>query len=169
MVRRPLELVVLMVSPFVGTFLVLRSLTVFDYAGCLHPILKAGMTCLLVLCVVGCSLWWYRKACQLHAGTGPRWITSCLLMGGHLVWWVGALAFFVIAAIAAMAPVPHSHGGVIEFIEFSIPCLLVSALLSWAADRRLVASARFRRLQWGGLVMIFTLSMAQTQIRRSLA
>src|SRR6266851_1127808 len=169
MVRRPLELVVLMVSPFVGTFLVLGCLTVFDHSGDFHPILKAAMTCLLVLCVVGCSLWWYRNACQLHAGTGPRWITSCLLMGGHLVWWVGALAFFYYAAFAAMAPVPHSHGGVIEFIEFSIPCLLVSALCAWAADRRLVASARFRRLQWGGLVVIFALLVAQPQIRRALA
>jgi len=169
MMRRPLELVVLIVSPFVGTILLLRPLTVFDHSGDFHPILKAAMTCLPVLCVVGCGLWWYRKAWQSDARTGPRWITLCLLMGGHLVWWVGGLAFFYYAAFAAMAPVPHSHDGVSEVIEFSIPCLLVSALCAWAADRRLAASARFRGWPWGGLVVIFALLVAQPQIRRALA
>ncbi len=169
MVRRPLELVVLMVSPFVGTILLLSPLTVFDHSGDFHRILKAAMTCLPVLCVVGCGLWWYRKAWQSDARTGPRWITFCLLMGGHLVWWVGGLAFFVYAAFAGMAPVPHSHGDVSEFIEFGIPCLLVSALCAWAADRRLAATARFRGWPWGGLVVIFALIVAQPQIRRALA
>src|SRR5258708_13894047 len=168
MMRRPLELVVLMVSPFVGTILLLRPLTVFDHPGEVHPIVKAAMACLPVLCVVGCGLWWYRKAWQSDARTGPRWITFCLLMGGHLVWWVGGIALFVYAAFAAMAPVPHSHDGVSEVIVFSIPCLVVSTLCAWAADKRLVASARFRRLQWGGLAVVFALLVAQPQIRRAL-
>jgi hypothetical protein len=169
MVRRPLELVVLMASPFVGTILLLRPLTVFDHSGDFHRILNSAMACLPVLCVVGCGLWWYRQACQSDARTGPRWITFCLLMGGHLVWWVGGIAFFFYAAFSAMAPVPHSHGDARELIAFSIPCLLVSALCAWAADRRLVASARFRRLPWGALAVIFALLVAQPQIRRALA
>src|SRR5260370_16393004 len=168
MVRRPLELVVLMVSHFVGTILLLSPLTVLDHSGDFHPILNSAMACLPVLCVVGCGLWWYRKAWQSDARTGPRWITFCLLMGGHLVWWVGALAFFYFAAFAAMAPVPHSHGGVSEIIECSIPCLVVSTLCAGAADRRLVASARFRPLPWGGLAGVFSLRVAQPQIPRTL-
>ena len=159
-----------MATPFVGTILLLRPLTVFDHSGGdFHPILKSGMTCLPVLCVVGCGLWWYRKAWQSHAGTGPRWITLCLLMAGHLVWWVGGIAFFVYGALAGMAPVPHQHGGVSEVIAFSIPCLLVSAFCAWAADGRLVPSARFRGLPWGGLAVVFALLVAQPQIRRALA
>jgi hypothetical protein len=169
MVRRTLELVVLMVSPFVGTILLLSPLTVFDHSEDFHPIVNSAMAWLPGLCVVGCGLWWYRKAWQSDARTGPRWITFCLLMGGHLVWWVGALAFFYYAALAAMAPVPHAHGDVIEVVEFGIPCLLVSTLCAWAADRRLVASARFRGLPWGGLVVVFALLVAQPQIRRALA
>jgi hypothetical protein len=158
-----------MASPFVGTILLLRPLTVFEHSGDFHPFLKWAIPCLLVLCVVGCGLWWYRKACQSDARTGPRWITFCLLMGGHLVWWVGGIALFFYVAVSAMAPVPHSHGGASELIEFSIPCLLVSTLCAWAADRRLVASARFRRLPWGALAVVFALLVAQPQIRRALA
>lgn len=164
-----MEVVVLMASPFVGTFLLLRSLTVFDHSGDFHPILNSAGLWLPALCIVGCSLWWYRNACQLHAGTGPRWITLCLLMAGHLVWWLGLMAFVVYRGFAGMAPVPHPHDDVSEFIEFGIPCLLVSALFAWAADRRLAATARFRGWPWGGLVVIFALLVAQPQIRRALA
>jgi hypothetical protein len=164
-----MEIVVLMASPFVGTFLVLRSLTVFDHSGDFHPILNSAGMWLPALCIVGCGLWWYRNTCQLHAGTGPRWITLCLLMAGHLVWWLGLMTFVVYRGFAGMAPVPHPHDDVSEFIEFSIPCLLVSALCAWAADRRLAANARFRGWPWGGLVVIFALLVAQPQIRRALA